>query len=494
MTGGQMHSNDAGSPDLGQRNGRGIQQVEIEPAPIDVLAEALDPERAVHLRIVAERARLLLAGRIVWNVNATAHGGGVAEMLQVLIAYGLGAGVDTRWLVLDGDPEFFTITKRLHNVLHGDAGDGGSLGEREHDHYRSVLAANLALISALVRPQDIVLLHDPQTAGLVEGLRATGAKVVWRCHIGRDTQNERTVQGWTFLRRYVQEADAFIFSRAAYPPEWVRRDHLWVITPSIDPFSAKNRTLNADEVGSILRRVGLLAGADAAGPLLFSRRDGSSGVVRAHRGLIRDGVLPSATDRLVVQVSRWDRLKDMTGVLGGFAAHQTPDDVHLMLVGPDVSGVTDDPEGAEVLEQCLSRWQDLPAAVRARVHLVCLPMDDVDENALIVNAIQRWACVVVQKSLVEGFGLTVTEALWKGRPVIASAVGGIQDQITDGRDGVLLADPRDQDAFATALRKLLDDPQAAARLGAAGHLRVRDEFLGDRHLGQFGDLFANLVG
>jgi trehalose synthase len=271
-------------------------------------------------------------------------------------------------------------------------------------------------------------------------------------------------------------------------------DRLRVIAPSIDPLSLKNRTLDPTEVGKILRRVGLLAGADSPGPLPFGRRDGLPGIVRPHRDLIRDTAPPSERTRLVVQVSRWDRLKDMTGVLIGFAAHPLPDDVHLMLVGPDVAGVTDDPEGAEVLEECQSKWRELPVSVRARVHLACLPMDDADENALIVNAIQRHACLVVQKSLAEGFGLTVTEALWKGRPVIASAVGGIQDQITDGRDGVLLADPCDLDGFAAALRTLLDDGPTAARLGAAGQLRVRDEFLGDRHLAQYVDLFAELIG
>jgi trehalose synthase len=476
-----------------RRVSRDVQQVEIEPASIDQLGEALTPARAEHLRAVAERGRRLLAGRIVWNVNATAHGGGVAEMLQALLAYGRGAGVDTRWLVLDGDSDFFRITKRLHNFLHGDAGDGGPLGEREHAQYQSVLADNLATIRELVRPQDVVLLHDPQTAGLVDGLKSTGAKVVWRCHIGTDTQNAYTEQGWTFVHRYVRDADAFIFSRWPYAPHWVNADRLRVIAPSIDPLSVKNRVLAPAEVGRILRRVGLLAGADSADPLPFARRDGSRGVVRMHRDLIRDGAPPSESTRLVVQVSRWDRLKDMTGVLIGFATHPFPDDVQLMLVGPDVAGVADDPEGAEVLDECRTKWLALPDSVRARVHLACLPMDDPDENALIVNAIQRHASVVVQKSLVEGFGLTVTEALWKGRPVIASAVGGIQDQLTDGRDGVLLANPRDLDAFAAALRTLLDDARTAARLGAAGQLRAREEFLGDRHLAQYVDLFAELI-
>jgi trehalose synthase len=184
-------------------------------------------------------------------------------------------------------------------------------------------------------------------------------------------------------------------------------------------------------------------------------------------------------------------------VLEGFARAERAgldDDVHLVLAGPAVAGVSDDPEGAEVLAECQAAWEELPEDLRRRVHLAVLPMDDVDENAVLVNALQRHATVVVQKSLVEGFGLTVTEAMWKGSPVVASAVGGIQDQIADGVDGVLLADPTDLDAFASALAGLLADPERAARIGAAGRERVRAQFLGDRHLIQYVELFAGLLG
>ena len=162
-----------------------------------------------------------------------------------------------------------------------------------------------------------------------------------------------------------------------------------------------------------------------------------------------------------------------------------------MLVGPDVSGVTDDPEGAEVFAQCRAHWETVPEAIRGRVHLASIPMDDVDENAIIINALQRHAYLVVQKSLVEGFGLTVTEAMWKARPIIASRVGGIQDQIVDERDGLLI-DPYDLDALAAAMARLLNDPELANRLGAAAQARVHDQFLGDRHLAQYVDLFARL--
>jgi trehalose synthase len=474
-----------------------VRHVDVAPLDLTRFAALLPAERIDMLRRTAERARTTLDGRVVWNVNATAQGGGVAEMLQVLLAYGRGEGVDTRWAVLDGDPEFFAVTKRLHNLLHGSPGDGGPLGDAEREHYDKVLAHNLTDLRAEVSPGDVVLLHDPQTAGLVHGLREVGAHVVWRCHIGRETGDEHTDLGWGFLRPDVEAAQATVWSRRQYPPPWVDQRTAWVIPPSVDPFTAKNVDLSARDVRAILLRSGILVNGGSRPPAGFPRRDGSAGEVRPHEGLLADGAPPPASARLVVQVSRWDRLKDMVGVLEGFARAERAgldDDVHLVLAGPAVAGVSDDPEGAEVLAECQAAWEELPEDLRRRVHLAVLPMDDVDENAVLVNALQRHATVVVQKSLVEGFGLTVTEAMWKGSPVVASAVGGIQDQIADGVDGVLLADPTDLDAFASALAGLLADPERAARIGAAGRERVRAQFLGDRHLIQYVELFAGLLG
>jgi trehalose synthase len=198
--------------------------------------------------------------------------------------------------------------------------------------------------------------------------------------------------------------------------------------------------------------------------------------------------------QVVAQVSRWDTLKDPLGVIEGFAQHVAPQatQAHLVLAGPETAAVTDDPEGAAVLASCVERVAALPDDARERVHLALLPMADPEENAVMVNALQRRASVVLQKSLAEGFGLTVAEAMWKGRPVVAGRVGGIQEQIADGDTGVLI-DPRDLDAYGHAVVRLLADPAAAAAMGARAQARVRDEFLGPRHLGQYVELFARVI-
>ncbi|MFZ2016867.1 MAG: glycosyltransferase [Nocardioides sp.] len=472
-----------------------MREVRIDAVSLERLARLLEPERAARLESNAMLARGILDGRVVWSVNATSSGGGVAEMLTTLLAYSRGAGVDARWLVLEGNPRFFRITKRLHNVLHGTPGDGGPLAAAEREEYELVLAGNLDTMRSRVRAGDIVLLHDPQTAGMAAGLQAIGAHVVWRCHIGRDTPTELTDMGWAFLEPYVTEAEATIFSRAAYGPRWLDRGRSWVIPPSLDPFSTKNVELPRADVDATLRWAGLVATPGEQGSLAFARRDGSAGTVRARGNLVVAGDVVPAEVRVVMQVSRWDRLKDMAGVLAAFASglSRLPGDVHLMLVGPDVLGVSDDPEGAEVLFECVDVWKALPAQARQRVHLVSLPMDDVDENAHLVNALQRHATVVVQKSLVEGFGLTVTEPMWKNRPVVASAVGGIQDQILDGDSGLLLADPDDLDGFIGLVAAVLDDDDLAHRLGDAAAERVREQYLGDRHLIQYAQLFNALL-
>jgi trehalose synthase len=338
-----------------------------------------------------------------------------------------------------------------------------------------------------------VVLHDPQTAGLTGHLVAAGVRVVWRCHVGIDTQNEHSERAWTFLRRYLDGLDAHVFSRRQFAPPWLPSDRLAVIPPSIDPFSAKNEIIDSTQVIRLLQYVGLLT-ADGGDPgISFQRRDGSRGRVTRRVDLLGTGSLPPPPVPIVLQASRWDAVKDMRGVMIGFAESVAPrTDAHLVLAGPEAGGVADDPEADDVLRDCLRAWSGLPGAIRSRVHLATVPMDDCDEAAAIVNALQRYSSVVVQKSLAEGFGLTVTEAMWKERPVVGSAVGGIVDQIIDGETGALV-DARDLDQYARAVCAMLGDPQSAMRMGAAGRERVRAEYLGDRHLLQWARLFERLA-
>jgi trehalose synthase len=455
-----------------------VYEVEVSRRPLAALAGALTSEQADRLRAVAARSAAALSGRTVWNVNSTATGGGVAEMLRSLLGYVLDAGVRSRWLVLAGDPLFFALTKRLHNAIHGADHTAAPTGSDRALYEQVLHRRNLPTLLDLVGPRDVVILHDPQAAGLVVPLRKAGIPAIWRCHIGRDSPNGTTDAAWDFLRPYVEPADAVIFSRRQYAPTWLSPDRIRVIPPSIDPLSEKNRPIDLTERLRILVGAGLLAG-------------GSAGVIEGRPGSTPP---PPAEARLIVQVSRWDRLKDMPGVILGFAEAAVPADVHLMLVGPDVTGVIDDPEGTDVLAQCRTTWQRLPSRLRDRVHLASVPMADTDENARIVNAIQRHASVVAQKSLAEGFGLTVAEAMWKSRPVVATAVGGIQDQIHDEADGLLITEPRDLHAFGDALVRLLADAPFAGRLGDAAHRTVRTRFLGDRHLAQYAELLESVLG
>lgn len=467
-----------------------LRRVVVASLPYGRFRPVLGEERFAAFQRVAARARELLAGRVVWNVSSTGRGGGVAEMLRSLLAYARGAGVDARWLVISGDERFFRVTKRIHNLLHGDPGDGGPLGERERAIYRAALEPNARALSELVRAGDVVILHDPQTAGLVPAMVDRRATVVWRCHIGIDQPNDQARAAWSFLRPFITPAHAYIFSRLDYTWEGLANERLVVVPPSIDAFSPKNQELDDPTVDAILCAAGIVAGG--GGQAVFEREDGSPGRVDSRAQMTEEAPLQTEQP-FVLQVSRWDRLKDPLGVIEGFARHTAPlTTAHLVVAGPETEAVADDPEGAEVLAEARATWRRLEPDVRARVHLAALPMRDGEENAAIVNALQRRAAVVVQKSVAEGFGLTVAEAMWKGRPVVASRIGGIQDQIDDGVSG-LLVDPTDLAAYGQAVAALLGDPQRAARMGAAARARVKDHFLGPRHLTQYVELLERLL-
>jgi trehalose synthase len=453
------------------------------------LGQVIGAERLRVLLAGAEDLRRRLRGRSIWQVNSTAVGGGVAEMLQVLMGYLADAELPVYWLVAGGDPEFFGVTKRIHNRLHG-AASGPELTAEDSALYAQRTAANAAAVGELIRPGDLVILHDPQTAGMAPGLAKLGATVIWRCHLGSDRRTPVSDAAWEFLRPFLLSAAASVFSLARYRPAYLPADRSAVIPPSIDPDAPKNADLDPSTVRAVLGAAGVLAGGET-GQARFTRRDGRIAEVTRTAKILADE-LPDPGEPMLVQVSRWDRLKDMTGVLTAFAERVAPAGPGwLVLAGPQVEGVSDDPEGAQVYAECQAVWQSLPRPARRRTMLASLPMEDVDENAIMVNALQRYAVVIAQKSLAEGFGLTVTEAMWKRRAVVGSAVGGIRDQLADGR-GVLV-EPSDAAGFAAAVRRLLDDPAEADRLGTAAHDFVHREYLGDRHLLRWADLVSRFL-
>jgi len=440
----------------------------------------------------ARHGREAFKGRAVWHVNSTARGGGVVELLTSLLAYTRGAGVDARWLVIEGNPDFFRLTKLIHNNLHGWAGDGVVGDGPAHELYQSTLAPCAEELQRRVAAGDIVYCHDPQTAGLVQPMVDAGAIVVWRCHVGVDRPNDAVRAAWRFLLPYVTPAHSCVFSRREFVWEGLASEQVWIVPPSIDVFSPKNQELAPDVVDGILAATGLAPSDAATAPPVYTRGDGSPARVDRRSEIDQDGPIDPRA-HLISQVSRWDRLKDPAGVITGYAEHAGELDADLLLAGPSVAAVSDDPEGADVLASVRELRASLPPEVRERVHLACLPMDNVEENAAIVNAIQRRSTIVVQKSLAEGFGLTVAEAMWKGKPVVAGRAGGIQDQIVDGVTGILLADPSDLDGFAAACAGLLDDPARAAEIGVAAREWVISHFLGSRHLIQYMRLLEGLI-
>ncbi len=465
-------------------------------------AKSLDQELGSVPQELEERLRrneehLKRGGKAprIWHINSTATGGGVAEMLPNLVGYVQGLGFDCRWLVIAGDDEFFAITKRIHNGLHASAGDGGALGPRESEHYEGVMRRNAEALQQYVSAGDLVVLHDPQTIGLAPWMRKAGARVIWRCHIGYDKDNEYVSRSWNFLQPYSSYCEHFIFTRMEYAPSYLDSDDITVIPPAIDAHDPKNQELPQEDVAAILAHIGMVQAPQfPLRSVTFRRRYGGTGRLKRYADLVHAGPLPRLEDPMVVQVSRWDRLKDMLGVMLGFADHViNHDHYYLALVGPSVRAVADDPEGIAAYRECVTSWRALPHFKRQRIQLCCLPMHDAEENAVIVNAIQRHATVVVQKSLYEGFGLTVSEAMWKSKAVVGSAVGGIKEQIKHNVNGLLVTDPTDLQNFGCEVKRLLQDAALRQSLAKEAHESVRRDFLIPRQICQYLEVFRRLM-
>ncbi|MFQ5680988.1 MAG: glycosyltransferase [Candidatus Omnitrophota bacterium] len=377
-----------------------------------------------NLRILAAR----LKGRSIQNINSTAVGGGVAEILNRMVPLLKDLGLDARWDLICGEERFFQVTKKFHNALHGRRED---ISGADFDVFIQASRENIKNVDTR---RDIVFVHDPQPIALIEKKR--GNKWIWRCHIDVSRPNEKV---WSFLEKFVLRYDASVFSASAFSRKLPIRQFL--ISPSIDPLSDKNKELPGSVIDSVLEKYGI------------------------------------PRDRpIITQISRFDYLKDPLGVICAYKQVRKYIDCRLILAG---GAAADDPQSSEVL----SRVRE-SARGDGDIHILLLPHDDIT-----VNALQRASTIILQKSLREGFGLTVAEALWKGKPVVASHVGGIPLQIKHKYSGLLC---HSVDGAAFAIKQLLNSPEYAARLGQNGREHIRNNFLLTRHLREYILLFLSL--
>lgn len=433
-----------------------------------------------------------LRDRRVVMVNSTAKGGGVAEMLPRITTLLRELGVETEWKVIGTDKlEFFKLTKRLHNMIHG-TGEAG-LTSADRELYEAVNRECADELKPHLRPNDILVIHDPQPMAMGAMLKEElGIKTIWRCHIGHDDQNSATRDAWEFLAPYTDGYDVSIFSAPEYIPDQLA-GRARIIHPAIDPCSHKNRELTPHKIVGILCNGGMM---QAHHPVLTESFSEPAQMLQAngkfvpYEGAETIGMLYRP---IVTQVSRWDRLKGFEPLMQGFAEmkrriweenvetnqfrRRRLGIVRLCLAGPDPASIQDDPEGREVLQEIIKAYCALPERIREDVAILSMPMGSRKENALMINALQRCSTVVVQNSLREGFGLTATEAMWKGVAVLGTRACGLRQQIRNGIDGMLVRDPENPTEIAARLEDLLGRVETRNHLRRSAQVRVHQEFL-----------------
>jgi trehalose synthase len=388
---------------------------------LDAYADIVGADVIRHLRQLAESLR----GKTLVHVNSTRLGGGVAEILEKMVPLTRDLGIDAHWEVITGDSEFFQCTKSMHNALQGNR---LIIPKALLDHYQDVNAQNARRLRPILEAADFVIIHDPQPAALLNHCANRKGKWIWRCHIDASRPHRAT---WRFLEQFVREYDASIFSLPQFAQTLPHPEY--IISPSIDPLSDKNIDLPLAELESVRARFGI------------------------------DPGLP-----LIAQISRFDRFKDPVGVIEAYKlARRFIPKLQLVLAG---GGATDDPEAEAVLSEVYDAADDDP-----NIKILVLP-PDVHRT---INALQRLADIVVQKSTKEGFGLTVTEAMWKGKPVIGGDTGGIRLQVVNFHTGFLVNTP---EGAALRIRYLFNQPKKAQEMGVAVKNFVRENFLLTRQL------------
>lgn len=444
-------------------------------------------DTAVVDQLIARGAKIKerLAGRKLWMVNSTATGGGVAEMMPTLCYLLRELGVDVDWAVIESDdPVFFGLTKKLHNYIHGFTPHDGAphISDDEMACYRQVSTENMRALLREVGENDIVVIHDPQPAGtgwLLKEARPS-IRMHWRCHIGVDFDNSATDAAWSFLENWLKPYERYIFTAQEYVPTYCS-ERAFLLPPAIDPLSDKNEPMTTDAATQYIQSVGVKV----------VTTDGSMQSVDS---------VPLSKRPLCLQISRWDKLKGWVELLQGFAhmkqelaaggfaqcseeQQQSLRDAYLVLGGPDPSGVSDDPEGMETLQEVMDVYASLSADIQDSVCIALLPLDH-----KLVSALQSVSDIVIQNSLQEGFGLTVTEAMWKGLPVIGTNAVGIKLQINDHDNGLRISNASDPQAISTSIAWMLTNSDTRAAMGTEAKRSVAENFLITRQISDYFDI------
>ena len=486
-----------------------IEEVEIDDGHSlgDYAAYAHLAQPVLELQSEARPLIEALKGRTVWMVNSTSRGGGVAEMLPRQISLLRELGLDVRWVVIGTErTEYFDLMKKLHNLIHGEGEP--SLSDDERELYETVSRELAAELGPRIKDGDILVVHDPQPAGMGALIRREKNIVaIWRCHIGLDERTPQTKAAWRFLIPHVETYDFTVFSAPEYIPRLLAQ-RVAVITPAIDPLSDKNRPLSAHALTGVLSNSGLMVEHN---PVL------TPPFFRPAERLRRDGTFGPATEPdevgllfrpLVTQISRWDRLKGWKPLLDAFVQLKqqrnkleglSPHEkrrlelCRLVLAGPEPSSVADDPEAQGVLDELIESYAETDPEIAKDIVLLSLPMSSTHENALMVNALQTCSSIVVQNSLQEGFGLTVTEPMWKRVAVLGSPACGIRQQIRDDVDGRLHHDASDPAVIASALAYMLNHRARRDAWARQGQRRVHHDFLVFSQLGKWLRLLVTAV-
>jgi len=398
---------------------------------LDAYARVAGKDAVDHLQQLSAP----LKGAKFVHVNSTRVGGGVAEILMKMIPLMNELGIDTSWEVISGEDKFYQCTKSMHNALQGDP---VHISEDLLKAYEETNSKNADILRPILEDADYVIIHDPQPAPLLKLCPNRKGKWVWRCHVDASKPHPPV---WNYLSQYVQDYDASFFSLADFAQQLPHTQYL--IPPSIDPLSDKNMDLDQTEVESAYEEFNL----DPKRPIML-------------------------------QVSRYDRFKDPIGVIEAYKlVKQSVPEIQLVLAG---GGATDDPEGEEVLKEVREAAGD-----DTDIHILLLPAD----AHKTINALQRISDIILQKSLKEGFGLTVTEGMWKGKPVIGGNTGGIRLQIINHHTGFLVDTP---EGAALRIQYLLQNPEKLKEMGIQAKEYVRENFLNTRHLREIMSLFTTL--